>query len=195
MGGHAQVPGCGEPERGQRSLEFLVSAMSLKPDKLSARHVVRALTCKGLYPSKGADLIIDEAAPTGPLLWPVSLSGKICGQGWVAPPQAYSSCCWTRPPVTAFLTAARGSKHGVCLNAHMQTVTNGKTSREGARLQGLDPSKGADLRIGEAAPNGRLLWPASLSGKICGEVGVAPPQTYSSCCWTRSAVAARLSHF
>ncbi len=58
----------GNPNVGPRSLEFLVSAMSLKPGKLTAKRVVRALACKGLDPSKGADLRIGEAELTGRLL-------------------------------------------------------------------------------------------------------------------------------
>jgi hypothetical protein len=56
MGGHAQVPGCGEPKRGAKipGVSTVVSAMSLKQGKLSARRVVRALACKGLDPSKGS---------------------------------------------------------------------------------------------------------------------------------------------
>jgi hypothetical protein len=43
----------GNPNVGPRSLEFLVSVMSLK---LTARRVMKALSSKGLDPSKVADL-------------------------------------------------------------------------------------------------------------------------------------------
>jgi hypothetical protein len=46
----------GNPAVGPRPLEYLVSTMSLKQGRLTARRVVQAVTPKGLDPSKGADL-------------------------------------------------------------------------------------------------------------------------------------------
>ena len=46
----------GNPAGGPRPLEYLVSAMSLKRGRLTARRVVQALAPKGLDSSKGEDL-------------------------------------------------------------------------------------------------------------------------------------------
>jgi hypothetical protein len=46
----------GNPNAGTRPLEYLVSVMTLKQGRLTARRVVKALAPAGLDPSKGADL-------------------------------------------------------------------------------------------------------------------------------------------
>ncbi len=62
-----QVPSSGEPSCGPRPLEYLVSAMSLKQGRLTARRLVQALTPKGLDPSKGADLRLVKQRQRGVL--------------------------------------------------------------------------------------------------------------------------------
>jgi hypothetical protein len=64
---HVQVPGSGEPSCWAKPLEYLVSAMSLKQGRLTARRVVQALAPKGLDSSKGEDLRLVKQRQRGVL--------------------------------------------------------------------------------------------------------------------------------
>ncbi len=57
----------GNPAVRPRPLEYLVSAMSLKQGRLTARRVVQVLAPKGLDPSKGADLRLVKQRQRGVL--------------------------------------------------------------------------------------------------------------------------------